>query len=77
MNGWCSFDAALAKAGLIVPEFVDEIVGYRNEDEINWIECPELGRTEVVRVPGPGPKPDPITRSVLRWRWADPCRPGF
>lgn len=69
---WCDYDKAYAEAGLIVPEFVDKVIGYRNEEEVNWIECPELGKAEVLRVPGRGPRPDPITESVLRWRWADP-----
>lgn len=67
------YDERLATARMIVPEFVDEVVGWANEDDLRAAgmdPIEEMGRAVAVGWVGPaGIDPEPIVVTELRWRW--------
>lgn len=72
--GWIPYDEDLAAAGLIVAEFVEEVIGWANESEMR------AGGMEPVMVMGSNVavgwvagqgrpvEPVPLSRFTLRWR---------
>ena len=83
-RGVVDFDSQLAACGMIVPELVDEVVGWEIEPE--WIEVDVYERARIAfgssspeaveasrrgprRIPGPGGVP--ITERRLVWKWAE------
>lgn len=73
------YDDLLAQLGAIEPEFVEEIVGWANEEILitaGMVPVATWASEVPVRyIPGaftrrPTPEPIPITRTVLKWRAA-------
>lgn len=71
------FDPDLADIGVIEPEFVDELVGWANEEMLinaEMLPIASFGKEfPDAWVPGaftrrPLPEPKPIIRRTLRWR---------
>lgn len=72
---WVEYDELLAFAGLIEPEYVEQTVGWQNEEEMadaGMIPVYEYGSAVPVGWlndgSGPHLEPIPVVERVLRWR---------